>query len=103
MIVDGSTHEWVPGKKWDLIVTMDDATNEHYSIFFVQEEGTASSFQGVHGVILQRGLFSSLYIDRHSTPSLCNLLPIKTLCFMALPGQQKADNSFATKPDISIC
>ena len=23
---DGSTHEWVPGKKWDLIVTMDDAT-----------------------------------------------------------------------------
>ena len=27
---DGSRHEWVPGKKWDLIVTMDDATNEHY-------------------------------------------------------------------------
>jgi hypothetical protein len=22
---DGSTHEWVPGKQWDLIVTMDDA------------------------------------------------------------------------------
>ena len=35
---DGSTHEWVPGKKWDLIVTMDDATNEHYSMFFVDEE-----------------------------------------------------------------
>ena len=32
---DGSTHEWVPGRKWDLIVTMDDATNEHYSMFFV--------------------------------------------------------------------
>jgi hypothetical protein len=31
---DGSTHEWVPDKKWDLIVTMDDATNEHYSMFF---------------------------------------------------------------------
>jgi hypothetical protein len=56
----------VPGKKRDLIVTMDDATNEHYSIFFVQEEGTASSFQGVHDVILQRGLFSSLYTDRGS-------------------------------------
>jgi len=27
---DGSRHEWVPGKKWDLIVTMDDATGEHY-------------------------------------------------------------------------
>ena len=32
---DGSRHEWVPGKKWDLIVTMDDATSEHYSMFFV--------------------------------------------------------------------
>ncbi len=63
---DGSTHEWVAGKKWDLIVTMDDATNEHYSMFFVQEEGTSSSFQGVKDVILQRGLFSSFYSDRGS-------------------------------------
>ncbi len=63
---DGSTHEWVPGKKWDLIVTMDDATNEHYNMFFVQEEGTASSFRGVRDVILQRGLFSSFYSDRGS-------------------------------------
>jgi transposase len=63
---DGSNHEWVPGKKWDLIVTMDDATSEHYSMFFVDEEGTASSFQGVRDVIRQRGLFSSLYTDRGS-------------------------------------
>jgi hypothetical protein len=63
---DGSSHEWVPGKKWDLIVTMDDATNEHYSMFFVDEEGTASSFQGVRDIIRQRGLFSSLYTDRGS-------------------------------------
>jgi hypothetical protein len=63
---DGSQHEWVPGKKWDLIVTMDDATSEHYSMFFVPEEGTASSFRGVRDVILQKGLFSSLYSDRGS-------------------------------------
>jgi transposase len=63
---DGSNHEWVPGKKWDLIVTMDDATNEHYSMFFVEEEGTASSFQGIREVIVQKGLFSSLYTDRGS-------------------------------------
>jgi len=63
---DGSRHEWVPGQKWDLIVTMDDATSEHYSMFFVLEEGTASSFQGVRDVILQKGLFSSLYTDRGS-------------------------------------
>jgi len=63
---DGSTHEWVAGQKWDLINTMDDATSEHYSMFFVEEEGTASSFQGVHDVIEARGLFSSFYSDRGS-------------------------------------
>lgn len=61
---DGSTHEWVPGQKWDLIVTMDDATSEHYSMFFVDEEGTRSSFRGVGEVIRAKGLFSSLYTDR---------------------------------------
>lgn len=63
---DGSTHQWVPGKKWDLIVTMDDATSEHYSMFFVEEEGTASSFAGVKEVILSRGLFCTFYSDRGS-------------------------------------
>ena len=63
---DGSTHEWVPGQHWDLIVTMDDATNEHYSMFFVDEEGTKSSFQGVREVIETRGLFSAFYSDRGS-------------------------------------
>ena len=63
---DGSTHEWVAGQKWDLIVTMDDATNEHYSMFFCDEEGTASSFRGVHEVVKARGLFSSFYSDRGS-------------------------------------
>lgn len=63
---DGSTHEWVEGKKWDLIITVDDATSEHYSMFFVDEEGTASSFQGVREVIHKKGLFSSLYTDRGS-------------------------------------
>jgi transposase len=61
---DGSTHEWVPGQKWDLIVTMDDATSEHYSMFFVDEEGTRSSFRSVGEVIRAKGLFSSLYTDR---------------------------------------
>ena len=63
---DGSRHEWVAGEHWDLIVTMDDATGEHYSMFFVEEEGTASSFRGVREVIERHGLFSSLYTDRGS-------------------------------------
>lgn len=63
---DGSRHEWVSGCWWDLIVTMDDATNAHYSMFFVEEEGTASSLQGVREVIERHGLFGSLYTDRGS-------------------------------------
>jgi transposase len=63
---DGSTHEWVRGCQWDLIVTLDDATSELYSAFFVEEEGTMSSFQGLREVIETRGLFSSLYTDRGS-------------------------------------
>jgi transposase len=63
---DGSTHEWVPGVQWDLILTMDDATNEHYSLFFIEEEGTSSSFRGIKETIEKRGLFSSFYTDRGS-------------------------------------
>jgi hypothetical protein len=61
---DGSRHEWVAGKFWDLIVTMDDATGEHYSMFFIEEEGTQSSFLGIKEVIGSHGLFASLYTDR---------------------------------------
>ena len=63
---DGSTHEWVPGCQWDLIVTLDDATTEIYSAFFVEEEGTMSSLRGLQEVIETQGLFSSLYTDRGS-------------------------------------
>lgn len=63
---DGSRHEWVPGNYWDLIVTMDDATNEIYSGFFVDEEGTMSSFSGLLEVMASKGLFCSLYVDRAS-------------------------------------
>ena len=63
---DASTHQWIPGKQWDLVVTMDDATSEHYSMFFVEEEGTLSSLMGVAEVIQKRGLFCSFYSDRGS-------------------------------------
>jgi len=63
---DASPHKWVPGVKWDLVVTMDDATNEHYSMRLVAEEDTASSLMGMRDVIRQRGLFASPYTDRGS-------------------------------------
>jgi len=63
---DGSSHEWAPGRHWDLIVTMDDATNEVYSMFFCEEEGTRSSFQGLSETMAKKGLPCSLYLDRAS-------------------------------------
>jgi hypothetical protein len=63
---DGSRHEWVAGQQWDLIVTMDDADSTIYSAFFVAEEGTLSSLQGIEAVIARHGLFGSLYADRGS-------------------------------------
>lgn len=62
---DGSRHEWVPGQ-WDLVVTMDDATSELHSAFFVVEEGTMSSFRGLQETIGRHGLFGALYADRGS-------------------------------------
>ena len=50
----------------DLIVTMDDATNEIYSAFLVEEEGTASTFQALRDVISEHGLFCSFHTDRGS-------------------------------------
>jgi hypothetical protein len=61
---DGSRHAWVEGREWDLIVTLDDADSTIYSAFFVEEEGTMSSFHGLHGVIAKHGLFGARYADR---------------------------------------
>ncbi len=61
---DASTHRWVPEEVWDLVVTMDDATGEIYSAFFVSEEGTWSSMRGVREVLESRGIFTSFYSDR---------------------------------------
>jgi len=63
---DASSHAWVPGRQWDLVVTMDDANNEVYSLFFCEEEGTRSSFRGLSETMTKKGLPCSVYIDRAS-------------------------------------
>jgi Winged helix-turn helix len=63
---DASTHRWVPQAVWDLVVTMDDATGEHTSMFFCAQEGTDSSFHGLGQTIARYGLFANLYTDRGS-------------------------------------
>ncbi len=69
LLVDGSTHCWLPAvapQQQDLIVYMDDATNEVYSAWLVEEEGTWSVLAGLREVIDKRGVFCSLYTDRGS-------------------------------------
>jgi len=64
---DGSRHVWLEGQPGlDLIVTMDDATSEVLSMFLVEEEGTASTFQALREVVGEHGLFCALYTDRGS-------------------------------------
>jgi len=65
---DASTHAWLADGlgKQDLVVTMEDATSAIYSMFLVDEEGTASSLRGVAEVVARHGLFFSLYTDRGS-------------------------------------
>jgi transposase len=68
LFVDGSTHRWLPGGAYqqDLILFLDDADNEVYSAYLVDEEGTRTVLAGLKEVIQKRGLFCSLYTDRGS-------------------------------------
>src|SRR6516225_10789015 len=62
---DGSRHIWIEGRPpMDLIVTLDDATSEVYSMILVAEEGTASTLRALREVIAAHGLFCALYTDR---------------------------------------
>src|ERR1700710_717198 len=64
---DGSRHAWIEGlPALDLIVTMDDATSEVYSMLLVEEEGTGSTFQALREGIGERGRFCAPYTGRGS-------------------------------------
>jgi hypothetical protein len=64
---DGSRHVWLEGlPAMDLIVTLDDATSEVYSMLLVEEERTASTFLALGEVVGEHGLFCALYTDRGS-------------------------------------
>ena len=64
---DGSRHLWIEDlEPLDLIVTMDDAHNQIYSMFLIAEESTQSTFFGLYETISKHGLPSSFYTDRAS-------------------------------------
>ena len=65
--IDGSKHQWFKdGCYYDLIVVLDDATNEIYYAQLVEAESTRTVMAAVRAVIEAKGLFCSLYCDRAS-------------------------------------
>lgn len=65
--IDGSKHQWFgDGCYYDLIVVMDDATNEIYYAQLVEEESTFTVMAALRTVIDKEGLFCSVYCDRAS-------------------------------------
>src|SRR5262245_22086911 len=64
--IDGSKHQWMPGQWHDLIVVLDDATNEIYYAQFVDEESTRTVMAALRTVVENKGWFSSIYSDRAS-------------------------------------
>jgi transposase len=66
--IDGSEHRWFAGdgRRYDLIVVMDDATSEIYYAQLVEEESTATCMEAIREVVEKQGVFCSLYSDRGS-------------------------------------
>jgi len=65
--IDGSTHRWFQqGRSWDLIVLLDDATNEIYYAQIVDQESTQTVMAALKHVIENYGWFCSIYSDRAS-------------------------------------
>jgi hypothetical protein len=64
---DGSFHDWFEtGTKWMLIAVIDDATSEVLWGEFFKAETTLHYMKVFTAVIERKGIFLSLYVDRHS-------------------------------------
>src|SRR5215813_7102922 len=63
--IDGSQHQWFQDDRWyDLIVILDDATNEIYYAQLVEDECTRSVMAALRHVVENQGWFASIYSDR---------------------------------------
>lgn len=67
--LDASRHTWMPlcpERQDDLLVLMDDATNEVYEALLVPEENTWSVMRVLQDCIRKHGVFCALYTDKAS-------------------------------------
>ena len=65
--LDGSSHAWFgDGRRYDLLVVLDDATSELYYAQLVEQESTRTVLAALREVVEKKGLFCGLYSDRAS-------------------------------------
>lgn len=65
--IDGSHHQWFQDDRWyDLLVILDDATNEVYYAQLVEDESTRTVLAALRDVVERQGYFCALYSDRAS-------------------------------------
>jgi transposase len=65
--LDGSSHAWLgEGRRYDLLVVLDDATSEIYYAQLVEQESTRTVLAALRAVVEKKGLFCVLYSDRAS-------------------------------------
>jgi transposase len=63
--IDASEHDWFgDGRKYELIVVLDDATSEICYARLVEAESTRSILAALRDVVKTHGVFCSLYSDR---------------------------------------
>jgi transposase len=65
--LDGSSHAWFgDGRRYDLLVVLDDASSEIYYAQLVEQESTRTVLAALRQVVEKKGLFCALYSDRAS-------------------------------------
>jgi transposase len=80
--MDGSTHQWFGNEKTCLIAIIDDATNDIYAGFY-NAETTLGCLKILKQVILKKGIFKILYVDRAGIfggPKRCNFSQVQRAC-----------------------
>lgn len=66
--MDSSLHQWIKtvNRKWYLIATIDDATNEVAVACFYPHDSTYNNMNVIRSLIEKKGLFEALYVDKAS-------------------------------------
>jgi transposase len=93
--MDGSTHHWFDNEKSCLIAIIDDATSEVCAEFF-KSETTLACLKVLKDVIVKKGIFKTLYVDKASIfggPKRCNFSQVQRAC-----GELGIEIIFANSP-----